>query len=98
MNAKARPGTVAYSFCEAPTAGALARWHIRRLTSVGKKLGGGIDTDSLCGHVLAAKGGWDRAPEIFADKAQLEAVTCARCLAVYRDEAALLALAKAGGK
>ena len=38
-------------------------WHIRQLTEAGKKMGGGIDTPSLCGR---KQNGWDvnhRAPE-----------------------------------
>lgn len=45
-----------YSFCESVVAGPLSPWHIRELTDNGKKLGGGIDTGSLCGRVRA---GWD---------------------------------------
>ena len=57
-----------YSFCESVTG--IGPRHIRKLTSVGRKLGGGIDTPSLCGlvHPIGAKiegklyrggGGWD---------------------------------------
>ncbi len=53
-----------YSFCEASTAGSRSRWHIRPLTEVGRKLGGGVDTPSLCGHVDRRRGGWDREPEV----------------------------------
>lgn len=42
-----------FSFCE--TAAALGAWHIRRLTKVGRKLGGGADTKTLCGLTAA----WD---------------------------------------
>jgi hypothetical protein len=54
------PGeTPPYAFCESVHAGALAPWHIRRVTpAVGLKIGGGIDTPSLCGMVKAAQG-WD---------------------------------------
>lgn len=51
--------TTAYSFCESTTAGSLTPWHIRPLTAVGKKLSGGVDTDSLCGHVTRKFSGWD---------------------------------------
>ena len=44
-----------YSFCETALAGSASRWHIRRLTAVGRKLGGGADTPSLCGRKVA----WD---------------------------------------
>ena len=44
-----------YSFCETVTAGGASPWHIRKLTSKGKKLGGGADTKALCGRPV----GWD---------------------------------------
>jgi len=48
-----------YSYCESIGASGAATWHIRPLTSSGRHLSGGIDTDSLCGHVKCAAGGWD---------------------------------------
>ncbi|MBU3935803.1 hypothetical protein KJ909_03960 [Patescibacteria group bacterium] len=48
----------AYAFCESVAAGSQSRWHIRPLTKVGPKLGGGIDMPSLCGHVKPPQG-WD---------------------------------------
>jgi hypothetical protein len=47
-----------YSYCEATTAGSYSKWHIRPIKD---KLffGGGIDTDSLCGHVKSKLNGWD---------------------------------------
>lgn len=47
-----------YSYCESITAGGYSKWHIRPIK---KKLclGGGIDTDSLCGHVKSKLNGWD---------------------------------------
>ena len=42
-----------FSFCE--TVHAMGPWHIRRLTEKGKKLGGGADTETLCGLRAA----WD---------------------------------------
>lgn len=57
----------AYAFCESITG--IGPWHIRKLTERGMKLGGGIDTPSLCGLVLPfgqldehgrrGCGGWD---------------------------------------
>ena len=44
-----------YSFCES-IHGSFNTWHIRLLTPAGRKLGGGIDTESLCGRV---NHGWD---------------------------------------
>lgn len=49
-----------YSLCETAYAGPSSLWHIRRLTSCGKKLGGGVDTNSLCGKKVA----WDLDVEI----------------------------------
>lgn len=53
-----------FSFCESVFASGRGRWHIRELTNAGQKLGGGIDTGSLCGHVKA-RWGWDIDVEIF---------------------------------
>jgi hypothetical protein len=33
-----------YAFCESALASSLSPWHIRKLSGVGRKLGGGIDT------------------------------------------------------
>lgn len=56
---------VKYAFCESATADSLAPWHIRPLTPAGKKLGGGIDTRSLCGRVGPSPGnGWDLEAEV----------------------------------
>ena len=48
----------AYSFCESVTATSISPWCIRPLTAVGRKLGGGADTPSLCGRVRVGYG-WD---------------------------------------
>ena len=45
-----------YSFCETAWATADSPWHIRPLTSVGRRLGGGADTPALCSIRVA----WDR--------------------------------------
>lgn len=44
-----------YSFCETLYAGPYGRWHIRKLSDKGQKLGGGADTTSICGTVVS----WD---------------------------------------
>lgn len=49
---------VEYSYCEPTWAAPLADWCIRPLTDVGRKLSGGVDTESLCGRVLVNQG-WD---------------------------------------
>jgi hypothetical protein len=46
-----------HSYCEADSE---EPWHIRILTSAGKKLNGGADTHSLCGREIS----WDRAPVV----------------------------------
>ena len=68
-----------FSFCESVYAGPLAPWHIRKLTKVGKKLGGGIDTPSLCGRV---KRGWDLEVEI--NEFHLDSNACPDCRNEYR--------------
>jgi hypothetical protein len=52
-----------YSFCEPVSATGRSRWHIRKLTAVGPKYSGGIDTPSLCGYVQPTRG-WDIKTEI----------------------------------
>jgi len=44
-----------YAYCESIHASGSSRWHIRRLTAAGRKLGGGADTPALCGLTVA----WD---------------------------------------
>lgn len=68
-----------FSFCESVYAGPRSPWHIRKLTEVGRKLGGGIDTPSLCERV---KQGWDLEVEI--NEFHLERNTCQDCLKEYR--------------
>lgn len=49
-----------YAFCESSAAGSLSKWHIRPITpGVGLKLGGGIDSDGICGRPRVRVGGWD---------------------------------------
>lgn len=43
--------TPPYAFCELVFATSLRPWCIRKLGKAGLKLGGGIDTPSLCGRV-----------------------------------------------
>jgi len=54
------PPEPTHAFCETMTAGAFAPWHIRKLTTAGRKLGGGSDTPALCGRKVA----WDLSVEI----------------------------------
>lgn len=44
-----------FAYCEPVTATGITPDHIRRITDAGLKLGGGADTDALCGREL----GWD---------------------------------------
>lgn len=64
------------SFCESVAATGAGKWHLRKLTKVGPKYGGGIDTPSLCGHV---KTGWDI--EVELTEHHLCKSTCPACLA-----------------
>lgn len=70
------------SLCESVHAGPRSPFHIRYLDGAGKKLGGGITTDSLCGHVKVKVGGWDLEGEFDARLPNL----CAGCLAKYNEE------------
>lgn len=71
-----------YSFCESVHASGRSRWHIRRLTEKGKKLGGGIDTKSLCGVVTV---GWDLGVDFEnVDTFASRGVVCPACLSEYR--------------
>jgi len=63
-----------YSFCETPYAGSLSKWHIRELTSVGQKLGGGADTPSLCGRKVA----WDLKVDITEHHLSHACPSCAK--------------------
>jgi thymidine phosphorylase len=69
-----------YSFCESTAAGSLSLWHIRKLTSVGRKLGGGADTESLCGKRMS----WDVGVEM--TKRHLDVNTCKKCLKIYAEK------------
>jgi len=78
-----------YSFCESVTG--IGPWHIRPLTAWGRKLGGGIDTGSLCGRVQPmgifgpdghrGGGGWDIGVEIKPDRLD---GPCPKCVEEYR--------------
>jgi hypothetical protein len=68
-----------FAFCETITASSISPWHIRRLTSRGKKLGGGADTPALCGRKVA----WDLELEV-----SMHHLTqcCPKCSQLYREE------------
>lgn len=71
------------SFCESVHASGYSRWHIRGLTEAGRKLGGGIDTPSLCGRVTK---GWDLNVPITPQHANH---TCSACWDEYAKLAVL---------
>jgi len=66
------------SFCESVTASSLSPWCVRKLTSAGKKLGGGVDTESLCGRVRLGSG-WDLDVEFSVNHPMF----CTKCLKRY---------------
>ena len=66
-----------FSFCETVTAGSKSKWHIRQLTKVGQKFGGGVDTPSLCGRIVA----WDL--EVGLTSHHLQNNTCLQCAKKY---------------
>ena len=66
-----------YSFCEPVMAGPNSAWHIRELTGVGRKLGGGADTKSLCGREM----GWDLDVELSEHHLSH---ACKECVEAYR--------------
>ncbi len=70
-----------YSFCESVTATSRSPWCIRVLTEQGQKLGGGVDTPSLCGRVQPPpKGnGWDL-PVVFTVH---HPSACPKCVEAY---------------
>lgn len=72
-----------FSFCESVFATAKSPWHIRLMTSAGKYLGGGIDTEGLCG-LPRKRGGWDLS--VGLTKHHLEHSACKKCLERYREE------------
>ncbi len=76
-SAKPDPG---YSFCESVHATSYSPWHIRRLDSRGKKLGGGITTSSLCTLVTR---GWDLEVEITEHHLDH---ACKRCKQLYLEQ------------
>lgn len=80
------PMNIVYSFCEASTAGSRSRWHIRPLNGGLRKLGGGVDSSSLCGHVDRRRGGWDLKPEV---RYPSLADSCPECRAAYVREVVL---------
>ena len=65
-----------YSFCESSHAGSFTPWHIRKLTKIGRKLGGGADTPALCGRKVA----WDLS---WVPHNNLKS-SCKKCVEIYK--------------
>lgn len=68
-----------YSFCETVTATGSSPWHIRLLTDVGQKFGGGADTPALCDREVA----WDLEVEITDHHLSH---CCKKCAEGYREK------------
>lgn len=66
-----------FSFCESVATTGISPWHIRQLTEVGRKLGGGCDTESLCGRKM----GWDLKVELTQHHL---GHACRKCVAEYQ--------------
>lgn len=64
------------SYCESVYATGTSPWHLRRLTAAGRKLGGGVDTASLCGRVQPPYG-WDLESKVDL----LKGSVCLACVA-----------------
>jgi hypothetical protein len=87
-----------YAFCESVTG--IGPWHIRKLGPAGLKLGGGIDTPSLCGRLRPlgdhtaerlGGGGWDLEVRITPGQLTPPPVgtiphVCRDCPGIYRKE------------
>jgi hypothetical protein len=71
-----------YSFCESVHASGRSPWHIRALTTKGKRLGGGVDTTSLCG-LVKPPAGWD----LETDFTESWTGVCKNCVAAYKQGA-----------
>lgn len=72
-----------YSFCEGVGAGGYGKWHIRKLTKLGRKLSGNIDTGSLCRFVRQSRG-WDLTVPI--SDYHLNNNCCKQCAKLFSEE------------
>lgn len=68
-----------HAFCEPVQCSPYSRWHIRRLTDIGMKPGGGADTPALCGIAVA----WDLDVPLTAHHL---GHSCPKCVELYRKE------------
>ena len=69
-----------YSFCEPASASSISPWCIRPLTDKGRKLGGGVDTQSLCGRVQE-RFGWDLNTPVSVDDSR----ACKKCIEIFQE-------------
>lgn len=69
-----------FAFCESIHASSESPWHIRELSKHGKKLGGGVDTPSLCGLIQKGKG-WDLETDI--NEFHLTNGCCPKCFELF---------------
>lgn len=86
-----------YAFCETKHASSGSRWHIRKLTSAGRKQGGGADSRSLCGLEVS----WDLRTPVTPEQVATACGHCARGLAVEAGQLEMVAHAMcwaAGGE
>jgi hypothetical protein len=72
---------IKYSFCESIHAYSRTKWCIRPLSEKGRKLCGGIDSSSLCGHVTPQKNGWDLTTPI---NPVALSQACPKCVELYK--------------
>lgn len=87
-----------FAFCEPVVAGSLAPWCIRPVTDKGLKLGGGVDTQSLCGRVTPRGNGWDLNVRITEEAlTSTRPRVCQKCLAEYRRRGYWATLARPPG-
>lgn len=68
-----------YAYCETVNASGSSPWHIRKLGKAGLKLGGGADTDTICGR----KPSWDIQSPV-CDATLRAGVACRECESEYR--------------
>lgn len=75
--------SITHSFCEPVTASPRSRWHIRQLTSAGRKTTGGVDTKSLCGREMA----WDLSNPVAQEGLESKIIDyiCLECQERYKE-------------
>ena len=75
-----------FTYCESSGAQANSKWHIRKLDERGRKLGGGIYSESLCKYLQPISGngwgGWDLQTKITDQNLE---IACEKCAEIYRE-------------